>query len=47
MIIVQKRQEVQDFESFKSNIKITGSTPDGGNTKNVEITVPLKHLNSF
>ena len=29
-------------ESFKSKIKIIGKTPDDGNTKNVEIMVPLK-----
>ena len=34
-------------ESFKSQIKITGSTLNDGNTKNVEITVLLKYLNIF
>ena len=29
-------------ESFKSIIKITGRTPADGNTKDVEITIPLK-----
>ena len=33
--------------SFKSKIKITGNTPAGGNTKDVEIIVPLKHLSNF
>ena len=31
-----------DSESFKSKIKITGNTPADGNTKDVEIIVPLK-----
>ena len=29
-------------ESFKSKVKITGKTPGAGNTKDVEIIVPLK-----
>ena len=36
-----------DSESFKSKIKITGKTPNSGNTKDVEIIVPLKYLNNF
>ena len=36
-----------DSESFKSKIRITGSTPAGGNTKNVEIIVPLRYLSNF
>ena len=32
---------------FKSKVKITGSTPAGGNTKDVKIIVPLKNLSSF
>ena len=47
VIIIQKHQEIQDSESFKSSIKITESIPDGGNTKNIEITVPLKYLSNF
>ena len=35
------------YELFKSKVKITGKTPDDGNTKNVEITVPLKYLSNF
>ena len=31
-------------ESFKSKVKITGNTPNNGNTKDVEIIVPLKYL---
>ena len=34
-------------ESFKSKIKITGKTPAAGNTKHVEIIVPLKYLSNF
>ena len=35
------------MESFKCKLKITGSTPSDGNTKNVEIAVPLKYLSNF
>ena len=34
-------------ESFKSKITITGKTHADGNTKNVEMIVPLKHLSNF
>ena len=30
-------------KSFKSKVKITGKTPNNGNTKDVEIIVPLKY----
>ena len=36
-----------DSESFKSKVKITGNTPNNGNTKDVEIIVPLKYLSIF
>ena len=36
-----------NFESFKSKVKITGKTPNNGNTKDVEIIVPLKYLSNF
>ena len=36
-----------DSESFKSKVKITGKTPDDGNTKDVEIIVPLKYFSNF
>ena len=36
-----------DSASFKSKIKITGKTPNDGNTKDVEIIVPLKYLSNF
>ena len=38
---------IEDSESFKSKIKITGKTPDDDNEKDVEIMVPLKYLSSF
>ena len=59
MIIIQKRLEVcgnitdepndnlANSKSFKSKIKITGKPPAAGNEKDVEITVPLKYLNTF
>ena len=34
-------------ESFKYKRSITGKTPDDGNTKEVEFSVPLKHLSNF
>ena len=38
---------LEDFESFKSKIKITGKTPNNANVKDVEIMVPLKYLSNF
>ena len=38
---------ITQYESFKSKIEITGKTPAAGNTKDVEIIVPLKYLSSF
>ena len=32
-----------DSESFKSKVKITRKTSNNGNTKDVEIIVPLKY----
>ena len=37
----------RDSQLFKSKIKIAGNAPANGNTKNVEIAVPLKHLSNF
>ena len=34
-------------ESFKSKVKTTGKTPNNGNTKDVEIIIPLKYLSNF
>ena len=39
--------DIEDSESFKSKIKITGKTPDDDNEKDVEIMVPLKYLSNF
>ena len=39
--------DLEDSESFKSKIKITGKTPDDDNVKDVEIMVPLKYLSNF
>ena len=39
--------DIEDSESFKSKINITGKTPNNGNAKNVEIMVPLKYLSNF
>ena len=36
-----------NFKSFKSKVKTTGKTPNNGNTKDVEIIVPLKYLSNF
>ena len=38
---------IENSESFKYKIKITGKTPNNGNTKDVEIIVPLKYLSNF
>ena len=42
-----KDDPMTQSESFKSKIKITGKTPEAGNTKDVEIIVPLKYLSNF
>ena len=39
--------DIEDSESFKSKIKITGKTPNNDNVKDVEIMVPLKYLSNF
>ena len=38
---------LEDSESFKSIIKITGKTPNNAYVKDVEIMVPLKYLSNF
>ena len=43
----EPNDNLADSESFKSKVKITGSTPAGGNTKDVKIIVPLKYLSNF
>ena len=40
-------EPVDDIESFKSKVKITGKTPNNDNEKIVEIMVPLKYLSNF
>ena len=39
--------DIEDSKSFKSEIKITGKTPNDDNEKDVEIMVPLKYLSHF
>ena len=52
-IIIQKHLEVygNSIEMsqmiFKCKVWITGKTPNPGNTKGVEIAVPLKYLSNF
>ena len=43
----EPNDNLANSESFKSKVKITGSTPAGGNTKDVKIIVPLKYLSNF
>ena len=38
---------ITQSESFKSKTEITGKTPADGNTKDVEIIVPLNYLSNF
>ena len=44
---VDPNDNLTDSESFKSIVKITGNTSNNGNTKDVEIIVPLKYLTNF
>ena len=37
----EPNHNLEDSESFKSKIKITGKTPAASNVKDVEIMVPL------
>ena len=39
--------DLEDSESFKYKIKITGKNPNDNNVKDVEIIVPLKYLSKF
>ena len=43
----EPNDDIEDSESFKSKIKITGKTPDDDNEKDVELMVPLKYLSNF
>ena len=47
MPMYDPNDNLTDSESFKSKVKITGNTSNNGNTKDVEIIVPLKYLNNF
>ena len=38
---------IEDSESFKSKIKVTGKAPNNNNVKDVAIIVPLKYLSNF
>ena len=38
---------IEDSESFKFKVKITGKTLNNDNVKDVEIMVPLKYLSNF
>ena len=38
---------IQESDSFKYKIKITGNTPNNDDKKNAEIAVPLKYLSNF
>ena len=40
-------ENIEDSESIKSKIKITGKNPDDDNEKDIEIMVPLKYLCNF
>ena len=44
---VEPDNDIEDSESFKSKIKITGKTPNNNNVNDVEIMVPLKYLSNF
>ena len=43
----ESNDNITQSESFKSKMKITGQTPRAGNTKHVEIILPLKYLRSI
>ena len=43
----EPNNSLTDSESFKSKIKRTGKFPNNGNTKDVEIIIPLNCLSNF
>ena len=43
----EPNDNLTDSELITSKIKISGNTPADGNTKDVEIIVPLKYLSNF
>ena len=42
----EPNDNIADSESFKYKVKITGKTPDDGNTKDVDLIVSLKYLSN-
>ena len=42
-----QNDNITQYQSFKSKIKVTGNAPAAGNTKVVEIILPLKYLSNF
>ena len=43
----EPNDNLEDSESFKSKMKITGKNPSNDNKKDVEIMVPVKYLSNF
>ena len=43
----EPNDSLENSDSFKSKIKITGKNHAAGNEKDVDIMVPLKHLSNF
>ena len=43
----EPNDNLEDSESLKSEIKVTGKTPAADNEKDVEIVIPLKYLKFF
>ena len=43
----EPNNNLTDSKSFKSKVKLTGNTPNNGNTKDVEIMVLLKYLSYY
>ena len=43
----EPNDNLEDSESLKSEIKVTGKTPAADNEKDVEIVIPLKYLKIF
>ena len=43
----EPHDNLANYESFKSKIKITGKTPNNCNEKDVEIMVPFNYLSNF
>ena len=44
---VDANNNIARSESFRYKLKITGKTPEDGNTTNVEIIVPSRYLSNF